>query len=355
MSDIVFILGAGASKECGAPLMHDFLDVASRLLHSKSVEDKKEHFERVFKAIGGLQSVHSKSKLDITNIESIFTSLEIANVLGRLPNFEATDIPKVISSLKEVIVTTLEQTICYPTSRNCVDAPRNYVNFAETIKYLLSDAFPSQSVSIISFNYDVALDMALYKAGLGPDYGIPPASLSERPVPLYKLHGSLNWAVMKDTGEVMPLRLEEYFKKCSHRDWEERGTCLLEIGSNIQEIFGKFEKQVEKEPVIVPPTWNKADYHQMLAKIWSSAADHLSEAKSIFVLGYSLPETDAFFRLLYALGTVGDSPLDRLIVYNPDTSGDVDRRFKELLGPGAIARYTYKSSKFVTFRQQSLH
>lgn len=32
MSDVVFILGAGASRMGGAPLMNDFLDVAQSLL-----------------------------------------------------------------------------------------------------------------------------------------------------------------------------------------------------------------------------------------------------------------------------------------------------------------------------------
>ena len=29
MSKIVFILGTGASRDCGAPLMYDFLDTAN--------------------------------------------------------------------------------------------------------------------------------------------------------------------------------------------------------------------------------------------------------------------------------------------------------------------------------------
>lgn len=116
MSDTVFILGAGASKQCGAPLMAEFLDVANQLLRSQAVRgEKKEHFENVFRAIGALQSVHSKAQLDLTNIESIFTALEIANVLKKLPGFDVEEIPGVIASLKEVIVSTLESTMDFPT------------------------------------------------------------------------------------------------------------------------------------------------------------------------------------------------------------------------------------------------
>ncbi len=114
MSEVVFILGAGASKDCGAPLMNDFLDTASRLLSTNKVGNKKGDFERVFKVISVLQAVHSKAQLDLNNIESIFTSLEIANILQKLPGFSANEIPLAITSLKELIVVTLEETIKFP-------------------------------------------------------------------------------------------------------------------------------------------------------------------------------------------------------------------------------------------------
>lgn len=347
MSDVVFILGAGASKKCGAPLMSDFLDVARHLLSTQKVNNKKDHFERVFKAIGALQAVHSKSQLDLTNIESIFTALEISNVLGKLPEFKPEEITEVIASLKEVIVTTLEATIDFPTRKTYIGVPAPYEQFAELIQHLKSEAFPQQTASIITFNYDIAVDMALFKAGLGPDYGIPPDSNSHHPVPLFKLHGSLNWASLSDTGTVYPLQLNQYFQKYSIQGWDERGTCKINIGSHLKEYFSTHtDLEVDDEPVIVPPTWNKADYHHALSKIWGKAAQHLGEAKSIFIIGYSLPETDAFFRLLYALGTVGPSPLERVVVYNPDKSGGVNERFREILGPGAVARYEYKDMLF---------
>ncbi len=60
MSNVVFILGAGCSKDCGAPLMADFLDVAKRLHNTNSTDAQAADFTKVFKAIGSLQRVHSK-------------------------------------------------------------------------------------------------------------------------------------------------------------------------------------------------------------------------------------------------------------------------------------------------------
>lgn len=347
MSSVVFILGAGASKQCGAPLMADFLDVASHLYKTNKVKDRKSEFERVFRAIGSLQAVHSKSQLDLTNIESIFTALDIASILGKLPDTEPNEIQKVIRALKELIVMTLELTIKFPSVKSHIGVPVPYDEFSKLLKYLRDEAFPSHTVSVITFNYDIAVDMALFRAGMGPDYGIPPNTSHQRPVPLLKLHGSLNWASRENGEGIYPLLLENFFQKY-RIDTVERCDCFIPIGSQIAEYFSKHNTdiRVESEPVIVPPTWNKADHHQSLSKVWSNAACHLEEAEYIFIIGYSLPETDTFFRLLYALGTVGKHPLNKIIVYNPDNSGKVNNRFKSMLGPAADARYEYKEKKF---------
>ena len=349
MSTVVFVLGAGASKQCGAPLMAEFLDVAGGLLRTNSVADKCMQFEQVFTVIGALQSVHSKAQLDLNNIESIFTALELGRIIQRVPGIETGDIPAAIASLKELIVTTLETTITFPTNRSHIGVPQPYAQFAELLVHLRTQAFPVQTVSVLSFNYDVAADMALFRSGLGPNYVIEQAPRSQDPVRLLKLHGSLNWATEKSTKTIRPLHLHDYFQKYRIHGFEEHGEVKLPIGSQLSTYFsshGSPPVEVELEPVIVPPSWNKADYHQALSNVWAAAATDLSEAEHIFVIGYSLPETDSFFRHLYALGSVGKSTLRQIIVYNPDTSGAVDARFRALLGPGAIARYDYRPLPF---------
>lgn len=346
MSNVVFVLGAGCSKECGAPLMADFLDVASYLHSTGEVKDKASHFEKVFKAIGALQLVHSKSQLDLNNIESVFTAFEIANTIGKLPGFPPEEIPSVLVSLKEVIVTTLEKTIKFPFRGQYVNAPHPYDAFAELLKHIITDAIPNHTVSVITFNYDIAIDMALYRAGLSIDYALDPStSHGSVPVPLLKLHGSLNWALSSDG--VTPLTLRDYLQKYSIHGFKEAGNVSIPIGTQLKEYFSQYTTtEVKAEPVIVPPAWNKAEYHQILSRVWGRAAKELGEAEYIFIIGYSLTETDAFFRLLYALGTVGDKPLKRIDVFNPDDSEQILNRFKSLMGSGAIARFHYNKTRF---------
>jgi hypothetical protein len=119
----------------------------------------------------------------------------------------------------------------------------------------------------------------------------------------------------------------------------------LDIGSLLHK-FDHCGKTVEADPVIVPPTWNKTQHHADIAGVWRTAAAHLAEAENIFVIGYSLPPTDQFFRYLYALGTVGDVRLKRLWVFDPDTSGALEARFRELLGPTSTRRFEMKPKRF---------
>jgi len=348
MSNVVFILGAGASRQCGAPLMSDFLDVASDLLRSNAVQEMRVEFEKVFSAIGALQSVHSKAQLDLNNIESIFTVLELGRIIQRVPGLSSSDVVETIAALKKLIVKTLEVTMKFPTHGRYIGVPQPYEAFGKMLDYLSTEAFPVQTTAVISFNYDIAADMAIYKAGLGPDYIIDNPANRRSNVPLLKLHGSLNWATEKGGQTIRPLHLESYFRHYQYNGFgEERSSTRVPIGSQLVEYFTRFAStDVETEPVIVPPTWNKADYHSALSDVWAAAAKHLSEAEQIFILGYSLPETDSFFRHLYALGCVGSAPLRRIAVFNPDESGATDKRFKALLGPGAVARYEYHPLTF---------
>jgi len=327
--------------------MSDFLDVASNLLRSDKVEEKRVEFERVFAAIGGLQVVHSKAQLDLNNIESIFTVLELGRIIQRVPGLSVNQIPEAIAALKELIVKTLEVTMEFPITDSSIGVPKPYEEFASLLTHLHEDAFPKQTAAVISFNYDIAADMAMHRANLGPDYVIEKPPDKHIHVPLLKLHGSLNWATETSTRKIRPLHIRNYLQH-NHPDWRVKNSLTrVPIGSQLVEYFDKHEStKVDPEPVIVPPSWNKADYHVALSNVWAAAAKHLSEATHIYVIGYSLPETDSFFRHLYALGSVGTTPLQKIAVFNPDTTGAIDGRFKNLLGPGATARYEYHAKTF---------
>lgn len=339
MANVVFILGAGASKQAGGPLMSDFLDIADDLWKSNVViGGQPQYFSRVFAAIGALQAVHSKAQLDLGNIESVFNALEMARILRKFPGPESASVEEAIEALKYVITLTLEHRIRFPVVSKQVAPPVPYPEFAQLIQYVINDARPKRSVAVLTFNYDMAADYALFTHGLGPDYCL--GSQKTGGIPLLKLHGSINWAVCGKCGGVFPWHLGNFFKGRFYPSRDDVRDVGLDIWSHFSELQ-HCGTPVQPLPFLVPPTWNKTDHHETIQVVWERAAKELTDAENIFVVGYSLPETDGFFRTLYALGTAGGTPLKRFWVFDPDQSGAVQGRFRALIGPGAAARFFY--------------
>ncbi len=81
--ETVFILGAGASKEAGGPLISDFIDKAEKLYRVQLRHDKNVsiHFEDVFNGIAELSGVFAKSNIDLDNIETLLGIIEMAYLI----------------------------------------------------------------------------------------------------------------------------------------------------------------------------------------------------------------------------------------------------------------------------------
>jgi hypothetical protein len=342
MSEVVFILGAGASRDAGAPLMADFLDTAERLRGSGN-QNMSTATDIVVRAVGELQQVFAKANIDIQNIEAIFGAIEMARLIRRFPGMEPPKIDDLSEAVRRMIVETLESSILFPL-RNRRRLPTDtYGKFAELVRDL-NRTRPERRCSIITFNYDIALDFALYYFSHSANYALDNEVLDQHSIRLLKLHGSLNWARCKSCGKVMPLTLQELFKNTMLVD--DNGDFPLKIASEMPRHLSCCAGPVDPIPVLVPPTWNKTEYHSTLQNVWCQAAVELGEAERIYVCGYSLPESDIFFRYLYALGSVSKRRLKRFVVYDPDKAGGVKGRFQNLLGGGATSVFDYKELLF---------
>jgi len=67
-----------------------------------------------------------------------------------------------------------------------------------------------------------------------------------------------------------------------------------------------------------------------LANVWWHAAKELSTAEIIIIVGYSLPESDLFFKYLLSLGGIDLMGLTDFIVI--DKNPDVIKKYYDLLG-----------------------
>jgi NAD-dependent SIR2 family protein deacetylase len=300
----VFVLGAGASAESGAPLMSTFLDRARDLL----VADAKADFESVFDALVRLRDVFYKSGLDLDNIESVFGAFEIARIIGKLGHYSVEQIDGLGKSIRMLIVRTLDESIKYEyNDRNRTTGPTpGYSGFMNLMKTMNPKGAYGSACSLLTFNYDIALDYALTHANIPHDYCLEPPT-DRNTLRVLKLHGSLNWGKCANCGRVTAqhLSMENVLAvaaSSSVSSFTLPGATVIAQGK-----CGNCSGNLSSEPVIVPPTWNKTEGHNELTAIWKQAAVELGQAENIVCIGYSLPESDLFFRYLFALGTVGEA------------------------------------------------
>lgn len=340
MADVVFVLGAGCSKEAGAPTSDNFLDRARDLYLSGELQTKREEFELLFEAIGYLQRVHSKAKLDLTNLESVFSALDIAWTLRKLPGIDdESKIERVLSAMRWVIVKTLEHSISFPVRGTVITAPDGYRGLVDVLSKLRVRR-PPLSAAVVSFNYDICMEVALDDTDFPFTYALDGGA----GMPLLKLHGSMNWA-RTASKDIVAWPIREYRSKYQLRynfNNETKSTRVPISEHMYQALKGG---GIEELPVLVPPLINKGDEQRQLWRVWQRAAKELTDASYVIVIGYSLPETDQFFRLLFALGTEGNVPLRKLYVLNPDRE-EVEARFRAMLGESALRRFEYSPFVF---------
>lgn len=333
MEKTVFILGAGASRQAGGPLMSDFLDKARDLLANHRVQSKEKEFERVFDALVELRPVFYKSYIDLDNIESVFAAFEMASLIKKLGSWKPEDTELLEEAIKTLIVVTLDNTIQYPTPRQVAYPPPHYGDFFRYIAEKLKQDFRNLSslVTFITFNYDTALDYSLSFNNIPLKYCLEKETKKETAIKLIKLHGSLNWIKCPNPqcGKINVAQIKTVHAHSSKGYYNILHPEIIkcDCGTSLSEIM----------PFIVPPTMSKGEHHKDLGNVWATAAKELEESTNIFVIGYSLPENDLFFRYLFALGTVGKGHLKRFWVFNPNK--EVEDRFRKLIGKGIENRF----------------
>jgi len=332
----VFILGAGASADAGLPVMANFLDRA-RDYFTQGLADPREEeaFKKVFEAIHELKGITFKSSLDLNNIEAVFSAIDMGLLLGKIGDIPEGELEIIYGNIQKLIAVTIDLS----TRVNVLEKPSkqlegSYYNFVSIIKdFFLEKALTSRNSAlyplptIITFNYDIALDYAFHLHGIPIDYCTTTSS-GKRQIKLIKLHGSVNWGYSDKHDQVFYWELEDFLEKKGITRTE---SSPIRIGSLIS-----FEKDANgdslKGPFIVPPAWSKREYHQKIQPVWRAGARALSEAEAIYVIGYSLPETDVFFKYLFSLSTFSDASIRRFCVF--DLNKSVEDQFIKLLGPG---------------------
>jgi hypothetical protein len=146
----------------------------------------------------------------------------------------------------------------------------------------------------------------------------PIAPMADGLVPIIKLHGSVNWF---RTSKSDPPDQWLAFQNFGSREpgqfcgINKPGFLLGELGPDLSCEGFEGESVV---PAIVPPMLGKSAVHPIVAAQWRAAIEVLRRAKTVDIIGYSFPETDAFMLRLLTEGLGRNQGIEDIMVVNRD-------------------------------------
>jgi len=94
--------------------------------------------------------------------------------------------------------------------------------------------------------------------------------------------------------------------------------------------LAKLHGSIDKEN-IVAPTWNKGGVNSKVLSAWKLAHDVLIEANHLRILGYSLPEGDAYIRYLLKSAAIKSPHLKSIDVICLESTDSVRKRYEEFI------------------------
>lgn len=305
----IYVLGAGASFVHGAPLTNGILPYAlshPNLKDLKGLEPARHFLRDVFHFAADDQA-DARSYPSLVDVLSV-VDLAIERRENLTRSYSPQRLQEIRRSLDYCIFKALEHSLSYQT--------RGGRRSTATKK--LVDQLEPRKTALISFNYDVIVDIALSRhrerfdfqsasaerlsevASLGIDYGLefvnmqPPAD-RQNDFRLYKLHGSFNWLWSRVTGGL-------YFGGLSKAIavlYDERSELAMDLRHYYESERAPFvETTSDLEPILVTPTHIKDLRNVHLANVWQRAEEVLRQAKRVTFIGYSLPGEDIHIKYL---------------------------------------------------------
>lgn len=288
----VFFLGAGFSKAINTsyPLLNTVVE--------KSGYATKGLTQLTLDGIINSHHYNSSLKNHLTELpESLLDNIE------ELLTFLNTDFPwkdqiqkKQDEALYEALTREVAKTIRNigknPDYPSLIQNETKNIDATKLIQYINENKYP-----VITLNYDTLfeeLTLSNYKSKNGKInysdlYQIPIIDLENRLGQGYlsdwnddvikcshllKLHGSVNW----------------YFSKMSNSLYYEHN-----LPQNLQYL------KDDLAPYIIPPVLDKNSLynHQLIKLQWQKAHDYIKDAEEIYIIGFSLPQTDISVKFLF--------------------------------------------------------
>jgi NAD-dependent SIR2 family protein deacetylase len=346
----VIILGAGASASEGAPLQRDLFHEYYKARREGTLGmpatpgyKVPDDLIQFFKAAFGMNlKADFPDKTEQPTLEEVLGIIEIA--LQRSESFKRFGIMPSKPRLQRV----REQLILLICAILSVHHSRTG-SHGRMVSQIASAGWLATS-ALISLNYDIHMDNALIRArgqfGVDLDYGTEFANFDHgddwtRPgpqsVPLFKLHGSLNWL---------------YCPRCTALTLTPKEKGILSRTGR-----GLCGCKEELAPIIVPPSFFKEMSNYHLQTIWRKAEQALISAKRIVFCGYSMPDADIHIKYMLKRAELNRTgPAAQVFVVNDhngkkegDRSAEI-ARFRRLFRDSVKVRF--KKLSFQDFCEQ---
>lgn len=360
----VIILGAGATKACGGPLTDEILPAAlngemEHDDHKTLVADREELLGLMREFMHDCFYVpldkYPITREDCPSLPMVLSMIRRSTDLKQpIGNWEGERLVKAKRSIEYAIFAVIEAALHRPS--------RRYLH-QELLKPLYQR---NLKPSVISLNYDVLVDNAMFMLGdefgdtRPPDYCVNVATDRYNNLrrngasgQLLKIHGSLNWLYCEQcqpldlfvsqgmrTGQGMRTAkaLDDlYYSIQSNDAYSCRGTpCRNRPNCN-----------GFVSPILITPTYFKDYENPHIEKVLQEAERAMQQADRAVIIGYSLPTDDVDVSLLLKRG-LSHLKRDRITIVE-HVNGDVDKpigertalenhptgqRFRSLFGAG---------------------
>lgn len=318
---IVFFLGAGASRTMGYPLMSTFLDDLKKAYPKGGEEDqyaqrKKRAFDVLLTFRSDLARLREYVHTDFDNIEELYSAAEMFALA--YPDKEigsgegavcGKDIPR------EIAIAIWEMCRLRPFEGAVHKQPKIHIRLMQAIANVhgkKSVAGLIDRVTFITTNYDILIELAASKDtdfsyGASVVFGefrgdVKPCGQMN----ILKLHGSVNW-FLSERGAICDASCTSFKNPVPAH-----GTY---IWPRIQ--GSTYEIPEDATPMIVPPSFSKSAGHPLLQNVWREAITKIARAKLLVFIGYSFPRTDTFVNHLLHVGLLQNADLRKVMIVDP--------------------------------------
>lgn len=376
MKRIVAIFGAGASVPYGLPTLAGLPDVVRAFAATLPDGSLKRAYNLARAFAAGLWGIDIDR--EFCDYEQLLGAIIYACQTGaavRGMDFCLTpeDISEIQHSLPSLLFCAIDAVSTNPAMGYIDLKTRDiYRSFLETIHSIHNTGADAPGITCLTLNYDGFLDdeftdflwgaeqlPGISFAGLTilPNYGVPLAYATDgvrlatnSPLnwrtsqrhQLIKLHGSFDWLSCGNCGAVHHIRsLYAYLDRLcpsAVRDSPERAAkslmcvvCSGPLGHTlVAPVLGKYISSVSQI-------------------LWRASFAALSNASSIYVVGYSFPPSDAPFRMLVQHALNWNDAKPDIFVIDPRSDDEFIKRLESIFPSHARGRLDHRQCTLVEF------